>query len=124
MARCWWKNILPEGNSQYWLPLIPTDKAVRFSARWNICFPKGKEFKTYSLKTSELHPDCNFPCTDEVLDKKLRHAAEKIFKGVKWVGYARLDFRVNDKNEIYFLEINFTCSVFYTDGMKARPILF
>jgi hypothetical protein len=27
-------------------------------------FPEGKEFKTYSLKTSELHPDCNFPCED------------------------------------------------------------
>ena len=27
-----------------------------------------------------------------------------------------MDFRVNSKNEIYFLELNFTCSVFYTDG--------
>ncbi|WP_276504147.1 SET domain-containing protein-lysine N-methyltransferase [Terrimonas pollutisoli] len=82
-------------------------------------FPEGKYFKTYSLKTSELHPDCNFPCTDPVLDKKLRAATEKIFKGFNGVGYARLDFRVNDNNEIYFLEINFTCSVFYTDGYEG-----
>ncbi|HEY6504391.1 MAG TPA: SET domain-containing protein-lysine N-methyltransferase [Chitinophagaceae bacterium] len=82
-------------------------------------FPEGKFFKTYSLKTSELHPDCNFPCTDPVLDKGLREAAEKIFNGFNGVGYARLDFRVNDKNEIYFLEINFTCSVFYTDGYEG-----
>jgi D-alanine-D-alanine ligase len=33
-------------------------------------FPEGYEFKTYSLKTSELHPDCNVPCEDPVLDKK------------------------------------------------------
>ncbi len=82
-------------------------------------FPEGKTFKTYSLKTSELHPDCNFPCTDPLLDKQLREATEKIFTGFNGVGYARLDFRVNDKNEIYFLEINFTCSVFYTDGYEG-----
>lgn len=82
-------------------------------------FPEGKYFKTYSLKTSELHPDCNFPCTDPVLDKKLRAATEKIFQGFNGVGYARLDFRVDDNNEIYFLEINFTCSVFYTDGYEG-----
>lgn len=82
-------------------------------------FPEGKYFKTYSLKTSELHPDCNFPCTDPVLDKKLREATERIFQGFNGVGYARLDFRVNEDNEIYFLEINFTCSVFYTDGYEG-----
>jgi len=82
-------------------------------------FPDGKEFKTYALKTSELHPDCNIPCTDPVLDQQLRAATERIFKGFTGVGYARLDFRVNDKNEIYFLEINFTCSVFYSDGFEG-----
>ena len=82
-------------------------------------FPEGRSFKTYALKTSELHPDCNVPCDDEVLDKQLRAATERIFKGFNGVGYARLDFRVNDKNEIYFLEINFTCSVFYKDGYEG-----
>lgn len=82
-------------------------------------FPPDREFKTYALKTSELHPDCNVPCTDPVLDKELRSAAERIFDGFNGVGYARLDFRVNDKNEVYFLEINFTCSVFYTNGYEG-----
>lgn len=82
-------------------------------------FPEGREFKTYALKTSELHPDCNVPCTDEALDMQLRSATEKIFKGFNGVGYARLDFRVNEKNEIFFLEINFTCSVFYKDGYEG-----
>ncbi len=82
-------------------------------------FPKDRTFKTYALKTSELHPDCNVPCTDAELDKELRMAAERIFNGFKGVGYARLDFRVNDKREVYFLEINFTCSVFYTDGYEG-----
>lgn len=82
-------------------------------------FPEGKSFKTYSLKTSELHPDCNFPCTDPVLEKQLRAAAERIFMGFNGVGYGRLDFRVNSKGDIYFLEINFTCSVFYTNGYEG-----
>jgi D-alanine-D-alanine ligase-like ATP-grasp enzyme len=82
-------------------------------------FPEGKEFKTYALKTSELHPDCNVPCNDSELDKQLRFASERIFNGFKGVGYARLDFRVNEKKDIYFLEINFTCSVFYKDGYEG-----
>jgi len=82
-------------------------------------FPVGKSFKTYSLKTSELHPDCNIPCNDPELEKQLRSATERIFNGFSGVGYARLDFRVNEKKEIYFLEINFTCSVFYKDGYEG-----
>jgi D-alanine-D-alanine ligase len=82
-------------------------------------FPEGREFKTYALKTSELHPDCNFPCEDPILDKQLREAARRIFIGFGGIGYARMDFRVNNKNELYFLELNFTCSVFYTDGYEG-----
>jgi len=82
-------------------------------------FPKGNRFKTYALKTSELHPDANIPVADIELDKKLRDAAERIFKSFNGVGYARMDFRMNDKDEIFFLEINFTCSVFYKDGYEG-----
>lgn len=73
-------------------------------------------FKTYAMKTSELHPGRNVPCQDEELEAKLRRAAEKIFLFFSGKGFARMDFRVDDKREIYFLEANFTCSVFYTNG--------
>ncbi|MGE5106527.1 MAG: SET domain-containing protein-lysine N-methyltransferase [Sphingobacteriales bacterium] len=82
-------------------------------------FPEGNKFKTYALKTSELHPESNITCNDEVLDKKLRNAAQRIFRSFGGVGYARMDFRVNAKKEIFFLEINFTCSVFYKDGYEG-----
>jgi D-alanine-D-alanine ligase len=82
-------------------------------------FPAGYTFKTYALKTSELHPESNIPCDDPVLEKKLKAAALQIFQGFGGVGYARLDFRVNDNKEIFFLEINFTCSVFYKDGYEG-----
>lgn len=82
-------------------------------------FPAGNQFKTYALKTSELHPDANIPCNDPGLERQLKDAAARIFRGFGGAGYARLDFRVNEKNELFFLEINFTCSVFYKDGYEG-----
>jgi D-ala D-ala ligase C-terminus/SET domain len=82
-------------------------------------FPEGYRFKTYQLKTSELHPEANIPCNDPDIEQRLRHAAQRIFKAFNGVGYARLDFRMNEKRELYFLEINFTCSVFYQDGYEG-----
>jgi D-alanine-D-alanine ligase len=77
-------------------------------------FPEGFAFKTYSLKTSELHPRANLPVTDAELAGRLKQMAERIFVAFSGVGYARLDFRMNEAGEIFFLEINFTCSVFYS----------
>ena len=82
-------------------------------------FPEGFAFKTYALKTSELHPGANIPCKDPSLEKELRDAAEKIFRGFSGKGYARMDFRVDKNGKIYFLEVNFTCSVFYADGYEG-----
>ncbi len=82
-------------------------------------FPEGREYKTYALKTSELHPECNAPCQDPKLEKKLKAATKQIFAAFGGVGYSRLDFRVNENNEVFFLEINFTCSAFYTNGYEG-----
>jgi len=82
-------------------------------------FPQGFAFKTYALKTSELHPNANIGCNDPAIEGQLREAAQKIFKGFNGAGYARLDFRLNDKGQLYFLEINFTCSVFYGKGYEG-----
>jgi D-alanine-D-alanine ligase len=82
-------------------------------------FPEGKSFKTYSLKTSELHPEANIRVQDITIIDSLSAAATKIFNDFGGVGYARLDFRMNSQHEIYFLEINFTCSVFYQDGYEG-----
>ena len=82
-------------------------------------FPAGKQFKTYSLKTSELHPSANIPCNDVAIEKRLRESSEKIFKTAGCVGYGRLDFRMDAAGNLYFLEMNLTCSVFYTDGYEG-----
>jgi D-alanine-D-alanine ligase len=82
-------------------------------------FPEGREFKTYALKTSELHPECNFPCNDPAIEPQLRSAAEQIFTTFGGVGYGRMDFRMDENGDIYFLEINFTCSVLYEDEYRG-----
>ncbi len=97
----------------------PNGKTVTAYKPVEYRFPEDRAFKTYALKTSELHPDCNFPCEDQELEGRLKDAAEKIFRGFNGAGYARLDFRVTADGQIYFLEINFTCSVFYKDGYEG-----
>ncbi len=82
-------------------------------------FPETNTFKTYSLKTSDLHTDANVPVNDVELDNTLRTAAASIFTAFNGEGYARLDFRMNAEGKLFFLEINFTCSVFYTDGFEG-----
>ncbi len=97
----------------------PDGRSCRSFKPVEYVFPEGFAFKTYALKTAELHPGANIPCTDPALENDLRHAAEKIFNCFGGKGYARMDFRVKDNNEIYFLEVNFTCSVFYTNGYEG-----
>jgi D-alanine-D-alanine ligase len=103
--------------------LIAADPKDPFRSRTfkpvEFIFPKGNRFKTYALKTSELHPEANIPCPDPEVEQQLRHAATRIFQGFGGVGYARLDFRMNAKGQLYFLEINFTCSVFYSEGYEG-----
>ncbi|MBU3713745.1 MAG: SET domain-containing protein-lysine N-methyltransferase [Ferruginibacter sp.] len=82
-------------------------------------FPVGKKFKTYSLKTSELHPDANIPVAEKKIRLDLKTSAEKIFNAFGGVGYARMDFRMDHNGKLFFLEINFTCSVFYSEGYEG-----
>ncbi len=82
-------------------------------------FPEGRAFKTYALKTSELHPDSNVAVNDSNIERLLQSATEQIFIAFGGVGYARLDFRMDSNQNIYFLEINFTCSAFYENGYEG-----
>lgn len=82
-------------------------------------FPDGPCFKTYALKTSALHPDANVPVDDSELAARLQQAAIRIFEAFDGVGYARLDFRLDPAGVLHFLEINFTCSVFYGPGYEG-----
>lgn len=82
-------------------------------------FPEGPRFKTYAMKTSELHPEANVGVHDDALAARLQAAARAVFEGFSGVGYARMDFRMDAAGALYFLEVNFACSVFYRDGYEG-----
>jgi D-alanine--D-alanine ligase len=99
-------------------PQLPTKVKVFEPVQY--LFPENYNYKTYSLKTSELHTKANVPVKEKDLNQALKTAAEKIFTAFNGSGYARLDFRKSKQDgKLYFLEINFTCSVFYTQGMEG-----
>jgi D-alanine-D-alanine ligase len=79
-------------------------------------FPPGECFKSYELKVKRYLPECNRPCLDPALAAALRTLARDVFRAFGGVGYARLDFRQHQDGRLHFLEINFTCSVFYAEG--------
>ncbi len=81
-------------------------------------FPEGEPFKTYRLKVQSHHPECNVPVRDASLAQRLRDAARTMFAGFEGEGYARLDFRL-DAEGLWFLDINFACSVFYPPGYEG-----
>lgn len=95
------------------------EKKCRVFQPIEFIFPEGRTFKTYALKTSELHPESNIPVTDPSIKQQLTESAQRIFRSFGGVGYARMDFRMNDAGKLFFLEVNFTCSVFYTDGYEG-----
>ena len=79
-------------------------------------FPIGMAYKTYALKTSELHSAANVAVTDAALATRLQESARRVFQAFDGVGYARMDFRLDAHGALFFLEVNFTCSVFYPPG--------
>jgi D-alanine-D-alanine ligase len=82
-------------------------------------FQGEERFKTYDLKVTRHHPERNIPVSDSDLDQRLREAARSIFNGFRGQGYARLDFRLTRAGELHFLDINFACSIFYTEGYEG-----
>ena len=81
-------------------------------------FSPCESFKTYALKVQSYHPESNVPVEDRELAHRLREAARTIFVGFEGEGYARLDFRM-DAAGLWFLDINFACSVFYPPGYEG-----
>ena len=82
-------------------------------------FPPGERFKTYTLKVEQHHPACHVPVADTEIERHLRQAARDIFVGFQGEGYARLDFRLNQAGQLFFLDINFACSLFYPEGYEG-----
>ncbi len=82
-------------------------------------FETADHFKTYRMKVTEHHTSNNIPVTDPTLSQCLKRMAIRIFRGFEAESYARIDIRSNSAGELFFLEINCECSIFYPEGSEG-----
>jgi D-alanine-D-alanine ligase-like ATP-grasp enzyme len=97
-----------DGEDQPWV--LP---AVEF------VFPSGESFKHFELKWVHYDEMPMRYVDDEVLDRRLRSASALTFEALGGSGYGRCDLRMDATGEIFLLEINPNCSVFYPDDAFA-----
>ncbi|MEI6290867.1 MAG: D-alanine--D-alanine ligase [Chloroflexota bacterium] len=76
-------------------------------------FPPGESFKHFDLKWKEYELMSVHPVTDKGIDQQLRILSERQFVSMHGNGYARCDFRMNADGELFLLEINPNCGIFY-----------
>ena len=76
-------------------------------------FPEGETFKHFGMKW-ESYVDMNcVPVTDEALIVRLQAMGKKVFLGVEGASYGRADIRMNEQGELFILEMNPNCGIFY-----------
>jgi len=79
-------------------------------------FPNGESFKHFDLKWKDYQKMACVPCRDPLLEGRLREISRKFFQGLHGTGYGRCDIRMNEAGELFMLEINPNCEVFYPPG--------
>lgn len=76
-------------------------------------FPPGETFKHFDMKWENcLDMSCT-PITDALLIERLQAMSKKVFLGVEGVSYGRCDIRMDGAGELFILEINPNCGLFY-----------
>ncbi len=79
-------------------------------------FPEGESFKHFDLKWKEFGAMTTRAVGDAPLRRRLQEAAALTFAALGGSGYGRCDLRVDERGQVYLLEINPNCAVFYPDG--------
>lgn len=76
-------------------------------------FPEGETFKHFNLKWKDYDGMGYKDVTDADLAKKLCDITRNVYLTFKGSSYARLDFRGDKDGNVYFLEVNPQCGIFY-----------
>jgi D-alanine-D-alanine ligase len=76
-------------------------------------FPEGETFKHYHLKWIDYNGMSCVICNDKELNDHLGALSASLFLGLNGSGYGRCDIRMDANGELFLLEINPNCSVFY-----------
>lgn len=77
-------------------------------------FPPGETFKHYDLKWVDYAGLSSAPVLDAGLAARLQDMSCKQFLGLGGCGYGRCDIRMDAAGELYMLEINPNCGLFYS----------
>jgi D-alanine-D-alanine ligase len=76
-------------------------------------FPEGETFKHYDMKWVDYDMMDVAVVDSPTYDRRLRDYTTRIFREFGIRGYARTDFRLGKDGELYMLEINPNCGIFY-----------
>lgn len=76
-------------------------------------FPSGETFKHFDLKWRDYKQMRCVPVSDDGLASRLRDISRRFFVGLGGTGYGRCDIRMDSQGELFMLEINPNCEVFY-----------
>jgi hypothetical protein len=77
-------------------------------------FPEGESFKHFDMKWKDFEQMACVPCADPVLAERIKDMSRKFFLGLGGTGYGRCDIRMNERGELFMLEINPNCEAFYS----------
>ena len=82
-------------------------------------FPDGQSFKHFDLKWKDFGGMRTRTVTDPSLARRLRQTAALTFAALGGSGFGRCDLRMDAAGDIYLLEINPNCAVFYPEGQHG-----
>jgi D-alanine-D-alanine ligase len=83
-----------------------------------INFPKEESFKHSDLKWIDYKKMSCLPVEISELSEEIKNICKKLFIHTNGRGYARCDLRMNNKKELYMLEINYQAGILYS---KENP---
>ena len=78
-----------------------------------LIFPASDDFWHTDIKWDYSVPFEFREVKDPLLSSRLQEAGRQMYLASSGTGYGRCDVRVNDKGEIYVLEINSNCGILY-----------
>lgn len=76
-------------------------------------FGAGETFKHFDLKWVDFASMNGVTVTNAELAGRLQRAAQEMFTALGATGYGRCDLRMDARGELYMLEINPNCGIFY-----------
>jgi len=81
-----------------------------------IVFPPGETFKHFELKWIDFDRVGWTPLGDPELADRLVDASRRLFTALDGSGYGRCDLRMDRAGQLFMLEINPNCGIFYPAG--------